>query len=76
MQCTGFGKAVPCFCRSLQAFALGVVGDIHLEPDQMHLFYKARDQLHTSLQSKLVQASSRLVQLGDLGGYNHDPGEL
>lgn len=64
-------------CRDLSEFAIGVVGDIHLEPDQMHLFHRAREQLQESLDTgQDSMPRSRLIQLGDLGGYSHGPGTL
>ena len=58
--------------READRFAIGIVGDIHLEPAQMHLFDTARSQFCQALAS--ASGCSRLVQLGDLGGYSHGPG--
>lgn len=58
--------------RELSKFAIGVLGDLHLEPMQMHLFDKAAKQVREALSP--AGPGQRLVQLGDLGGYNHKPG--
>lgn len=62
-------------------FAVGVLGDLHLSPDrQMVLFDEARTQMRQclgSLQHSLggpKDCAVGLVQLGDLGGYHHQPG--
>ena len=39
----------------------------------MHIFDNAAEQVKKALTANGV--SSRLVQLGDLGGYNHKPGD-
>lgn len=39
----------------------------------MHIFDKAAEQIKTALSS--AGQLRRLVQLGDVGGYNHGPGE-
>ena len=58
---------------------MAVLGDLHLEPDQMRLFHKARKQVvsrlsHTATGQPLPCAA--VVQLGDVGGYNNQPGGL
>lgn len=56
---------------------MSVLGDLHLEPAQMHLFYEARQQLVQAMSSAddgVVLHGARVVQLGDLGGYKHRPG--
>lgn len=52
---------------------MSILGDLHLEPAQMHLFYEAQQQLATAMAD--VGSGARVVQLGDLGGYKHKPGE-
>lgn len=61
------------------AFSAAIIGDLHLEPDQMGQFRAARAQLRQAVEadggaSGLV--APRVVQLGDLGGYEHEPGAL
>eukprot|EP00878_Enallax_costatus_P036396 GHUV01040868.1.p1 GENE.GHUV01040868.1~~GHUV01040868.1.p1 ORF type:complete len:116 (+),score=24.91 GHUV01040868.1:244-591(+) len=57
-------------------YSLSVLGDLHLEPAQMHLFHEAREQLLAAMSAAEQQNSqARVVQLGDLGGYNHKPGQ-
>ena len=59
--------------RDATDFTLAIVGDLHLERRGAEAFARARQQLR----QLLVQGpSSRVVQLGDLGGYNDQPGEL
>lgn len=63
---------------------MSILGDLHLEPAQMHLFHEARQQLVSAMTSPGDHNSSsssgtgltgaRVVQLGDLGGYKHRPG--
>ena len=73
------------YCRDLQKFRLAIVGDLHLVPDQMPTFESAQQHLNDALLG--IQHSSngtgckgrpvgRLVQLGDLGGYEVRPGML
>lgn len=60
-------------------FSVSVLGDLHLEPAQMHLFHEARQQLVVAMDqpsSSNGLSDARVVQLGDLGGYQHRPGEL
>lgn len=52
------------------AYSVSVLGDLHLEPAQMHLFHEARQQLVAVMEP----GAPRVVQLGDLGGYKHRPG--
>lgn len=66
------GIHADCCARSLDEFGIGVVGDLHLEPGQMHLFDNAASQIKAALSG--IGNGSRLVQLGDVGGYNHKPG--
>lgn len=63
-------------CSCLDRFAVAVLGDLHLEPAQMSLFRKAAAQARSVLTRHAGQEGARLVQLGDLGGYNHQPGNL
>lgn len=61
------------------SYSVSVLGDLHLEPAQMHLFHEARQQL-VSAMSQAPDSSqgldrARVVQLGDLGGYKHRPGQ-
>ncbi|KAL6768267.1 hypothetical protein ACKKBF_B38445 [Auxenochlorella protothecoides x Auxenochlorella symbiontica] len=64
-------------------FTLGILGDLHLSPDrQMRLFEEAKDQLVTVLESQQAKlgggtaCQAGLIQLGDVGGYHHQPGSL
>ena len=61
-------------CSTLQTFAIAVVGDLHLEPGQMSIFDSAARQLSAAMTREA--GAARLVQLGDLGGYDHHPGGL
>lgn len=57
---------------------LAILGDLHLEPDQMRLFHKARSQVNSILSDELgghALPGSGVVQLGDVGGYNSQPGQ-
>lgn len=61
------------------SFAIGIMGDLHLEPDPqfMELFEEARVQLQECLSVSIegrVAEASRVIQLGDLGGYTSRPG--
>lgn len=59
------------------AFSMAVIGDLHLEPDQMGQFRAARAQLRQAVEADggaSGPAAPRVVQLGDLGGYEHEPG--
>ena len=61
------------------AFSIAVVGDLHLEPDKMGHFRAARTQLRQAVEADggaSGPAARRVVQLGDLGGYEHEPGAL
>lgn len=67
-------------CCSAQggAYSVSVLGDLHLEPAQMHLFHEARQQLVAAMaqpNSSSELSGARVVQLGDLGGYDHRPGQ-
>jgi hypothetical protein len=60
--------------RDCPSFSVGILGDLHLEPKQMHLFEEAREHFI----SHLVHSGTpgpRIVQLGDLGGYSNRPGK-
>lgn len=57
------------------AFSLAIVGDLHLEQKGMRTFNAARQQLKEVLQDGDA-GEARVVQLGDLGGYNEKPGAL
>ena len=59
--------------RQASKFAIAILGDLHLEPSQMHIFNKAAEQVRNALSAE--GTSSRVVQVGDLGGYNHKPGD-
>ena len=72
-------------CRDLQSLRLAVVGDLHLVPDQMPTFQAAQQHLNDALLGSQHSSSGtgstgrpvgRLVQLGDLGGYEVRPGML
>mmetsp|Transcript_10378 Transcript_10378/g.18056 ORF Transcript_10378/g.18056 Transcript_10378/m.18056 type:complete len:505 (-) Transcript_10378:924-2438(-) len=58
----GFGGCGP-------SFTLAVIGDLHLPPNDMSLFYSAREQL-----LQYAGPGSRVIQLGDLGHAKHAPG--
>ena len=63
--------------RSQEDATIAVLGDLHLEPDQMRLFHKARQQITSVLSDRVTGeplACGAVVQLGDVGGYNHQPG--
>ncbi|KAK9806310.1 hypothetical protein WJX72_009584 [[Myrmecia] bisecta] len=75
--------------RAVSEFAVAIMGDLHLQPDQMHLFHEAREQLVRALSSpasasdsatgasaEAPPAGARVVQLGDLGGYTCQPGSM
>ena len=55
---------------------LCIVGDLHLEPDSTALFRRAQEQINRILSDPLGQLlpGAGIVQLGDLGGYTHQPG--
>ncbi len=55
------------------AFSIAIVGDLHLEQKGMQNFHRARQQLKGILEGK-DDGEPRVVQLGDLGGYNEKPG--
>lgn len=52
---------------------MSVLGDLHLEPGQMHLFHEAQQQLAAAMSE--AGSGARVVQLGDLGGYKYKPGK-
>ena len=52
-------------------FTLAIVGDLHLERRGAEAFARARQQLRSLLAR---EPCPRVVQLGDLGGYNDQPG--
>lgn len=54
-------------------FSIAIVGDLHLEQKGMQNFHRARQQLKGVLEGK-DSGEPRVVQLGDLGGYNEKPG--
>lgn len=60
-----------------QEYALAIMGDLHLEPAQMPLFHEAQRQLVAAMSDGAgrLLPGARVVQLGDLGGYKHQPGE-
>lgn len=66
-----------CGGRGVDSFAVGIMGDLHLEPDPqfMRQFDEARGQLlhHIGAEGPAA-AGARIVQLGDLGGYTSRPG--
>jgi hypothetical protein len=51
---------------SLEAFQVAVLGDLHLEPDQMPLFHEARQQLLDMMSSPdgKLSPGARVVQVG------------
>lgn len=61
---------------------MAIIGDLHLEPSQMPLFHTARQQMRGALRglggagddAGVMPDNSRVVQLGDLGGYSNSPG--
>ena len=59
--------------QAADAFSIAIVGDLHLEQKGMQTFHRARQQLKGVLQGKDA-GEARVVQLGDLGGYNEKPG--
>lgn len=60
--------------RDVNEFTLAIVGDLHLERKGATMFERAREHLLDVLESGV--GSPRVVQLGDLGGYNEKPGKL
>lgn len=57
-----------------KAFATAIMGDLHLAPEQMHLFEAARAQLVSHTAQLADPGSARVVQLGDLGHGKHQSG--
>lgn len=55
-------------------FSIAIVGDLHLEQKGMQTFHRARQQLKSILEAK-DSGEARVVQLGDLGGYDEKPGD-
>ena len=55
--------------RSTEA-TIAVLGDLHMQPKDEPLFQQAADQLA----AVVAHPTGRVVQLGDLGGYNNGPG--
>jgi hypothetical protein len=53
-------------------FSIAIIGDLHLERKSMIQFARAREQLLSVLEGE--PGTCRVVQLGDLGGYNEKPG--
>ncbi|KAI8474051.1 MAG: Metallo-dependent phosphatase-like protein [Monoraphidium minutum] len=55
---------------------VSIMGDLHLEPAQMHLFEEAQRQLRAAMSDGAgrLLPGARVVQVGDLGGYKHGPG--
>jgi hypothetical protein len=51
---------------------IAIIGDLHLEKKGASTFARAREQLLSVLQGG--PGTPRVVQLGDLGGYNEEPG--
>lgn len=66
-----------CSHNTDTSYSVAIMGDLHLEPAQMHLFHEAREQLLAAMAAGADggACSARVVQLGDLGGYKHRPGE-
>jgi hypothetical protein len=73
---SGLGTGLdPAFSSSTaEAFSIAILGDLHLEKKGMHMFNRARQQLKGVLEEP-GSGEARVVQLGDLGGYNEKPGE-
>jgi len=62
--------------RDLDEFVMCIMGDLHLAPEQMHLFNSAREQM-VEVMSKPngeLHEGARVVQLGDLGHGKHKSG--
>eukprot|EP00884_Botryococcus_braunii_P003090 jgi/Botrbrau1/12782/Bobra.117_1s0001.1 len=71
---TSLSEGVPGFAdREVSSFSVGILGDLHLEPGQMHLFEEAREHFISHLVNTGIPGP-RIVQLGDLGGYSNRPG--
>ena len=52
----------PCYrYRDAQSFAMGILGDLHLEPDKMDLHEEARRQLRERLQETDPQVCSLMA---------------
>jgi len=70
----GLSGLEPAFdAREADDFTLAIVGDLHLEKKGASTFERAREQLLDVLESG--DGAPRVVQLGDLGGYNEKPGK-
>ncbi|GAX76356.1 hypothetical protein CEUSTIGMA_g3802.t1 [Chlamydomonas eustigma] len=62
--------------RGKTSSIVSVMGDLHLAPEQMHLFHQAQAQLLKAMADKdgKVIEGARVVQLGDLGHSKHGSG--
>lgn len=62
--------------RTVQEFTMCVLGDLHMQPKDTALFEEAQRQMRALLSSDSGQpmAGARVVQLGDVGGYDNKPG--
>ena len=74
-------RALPFCSPGSPAFALTVLGDLHMAPDkQMHLFERAQTQIKDAMAVLVKQnggseaCHAGIVSLGDLGDYHHGPG--
>lgn len=68
----GVHRFMPCSHEG--PYSVSVLGDLHLEPAQMQLFHEARQQLTRAMAD--AGSGARVVQLGDLGGYKNQPGDV
>ncbi|GLC33772.1 hypothetical protein PLESTB_000113900 [Pleodorina starrii] len=61
-----------------ETWQLAILGDLHLAPEQMHLFEAARDHLRAAMAgeegAREPGPGARVVQLGDLGHGKHQSG--
>lgn len=73
MPATDSGLDTAFSSPAADAFSIAIVGDLHLEQKGMQTFHRARQQLKGVLEG-CDGAERRVVQLGDLGGYNEKPG--
>ncbi|GMH43730.1 hypothetical protein BSKO_11652 [Bryopsis sp. KO-2023] len=56
-------------------YVFAVLGDLHLDPNNMPIFQEAQSQvLDVFSQKNGLPKTSRLFQVGDLGGYSARPG--
>lgn len=80
MATTSDAAPLPCgldpmySARDVDEFTLAIVGDLHLERKGAPMFERAREHLLDVLESGT--GTPRVVQLGDLGGYNEKPGSM